>query len=78
MCYSLWYKALTMLPSGSLKAEERSVPPLPGYRPATSWVLYTTSCNTQPSAPEDRRNYRPKNVELMIIFNKPLLLHLVG
>ena len=24
-----------------------------GLRPATSWVHYTTSCNTQSSAPED-------------------------
>ena len=47
-------------------------------RPATSWVHYTTSCNTQSSAPEDGRNYRPKHVELTGIINKPLLLHLVG
>ena len=33
---------------------------------------YTTS------APEDGRNYRPKQVELIEIINKPLLLHLVG
>jgi len=30
------------------------------------------------SAPEDGRNYRPKQVELIEIINKPLLLHLVG
>ena len=24
-----------------------------GHRPATSWVHYTTSCNTQSSIPED-------------------------
>ena len=24
-----------------------------GHRPATSWVHYTTNCNTQSSAPED-------------------------
>ena len=64
MCYSLWYKASTMLPAGS--------------RLATSWVLYTTSGNTQSSAPEDGRNYRPKHVELIGIINKLLLLHLVG
>ena len=29
-------------------------------------------------APEDGRNYRPKQVELIEIINKPLLLHLVG
>jgi hypothetical protein len=54
------------------------VPPLPGYRPATSWVHYTTSCNTQYSAPEDGQNNCPKHVELSGIINKPLLLHLVG
>jgi len=38
--YSLCYNAPTVLPSGSQDA----VPPNPGYRPATSWVHYTTSC----------------------------------
>ena len=52
--------------------------PLPGYRPATSWVHYTTSCNTQSGAPEDGRDQRPKHVELIGTINKPLLLHLVG
>jgi hypothetical protein len=33
---------------------------------------------TQSSAPEDGRNYRPKQGELLEIINKPLLLHLVG
>ena len=33
---------------------------------------------TQSNAPEDGRNYRPKQVELIEIINKPLLLHLVG
>jgi len=47
-------------------------------RPATSWVHYTTSCNTQPSALEDGQNNCPKNVELIGIINKQLLLHLVG
>ena len=32
----------------------------------------------QSSAPEDGRNYRPKQVELIEIINKSLLLHLVG
>jgi hypothetical protein len=41
-------------------------------------VHYTTSCNTQPSAPEDESDHRPKHVELIGIINKPLLLHLVG
>ena len=39
---------------------------------------YTTSCNTQSSAPEDGQNSFPKHVELTGIINKPLLLHLVG
>jgi len=64
VCYSLWYNAPTMLPAG--------------HRPATSWVHYTTSCNTQSSAPADGRNHGPKHVELTGIINKPLLLHLVG
>ena len=50
----------------------------PGRRPATSWVHYTTSCNTQSSAPEDGQNNFPKHVELTGIINKPLLLRLVG
>jgi len=49
-----------------------------GHRPATSWVQYTTTCNTQSSAPEDGQNNCPKHVELTRIINKPLLLHLVG
>ena len=48
------------------------------YLPATSWVHYTRSCNTQSSAPEDGQNNCPKHVELIGIINKPLLLHLVG
>ena len=64
MCYSLWYNALTMLPASG--------------RPATSWVHYTTSCNTQSSAPEYGQNNCPNHVELTGIINKPLLLHLVG
>ena len=39
---------------------------------------YTTSCNTQSSAPEDGRDHRLKHVGLIGIINKPLLLHLVG
>ena len=45
---------------------------------ATSWVHYTTSRNTQSSAPEDGQNNCPKHVELTGIINKPLLLHLVA
>ena len=48
-----------------------------GGLPATSWVHYITSCNTQSSAPEDGRNNRPKHVELIGIINKSLLLHLI-
>ena len=73
MCYDLWYNSPTMS-AGSLGG----IPQLPSYRPATSWVHYTTSCNTQSSAPEDARDHRPKHVELIGIINKPLLLHLVG
>jgi len=49
-----------------------------GGWPATSWVHYITSCNTQSSTPEDGQNNCPKYVELIGIINKPLLLHLVG
>ena len=48
------------------------------HRPATSWVHYTTSCNTQSSTPEVGQNNYPKRVELTVIINNPLLLHLVG
>jgi hypothetical protein len=41
--YSLWYNAPTMLPAGNLDEVEQ-VPPHPGYRPAKSWLHYTTSC----------------------------------
>ena len=64
MCYSLWFNAPTMLPAGG--------------RSVTSWVHYTTSCNTQSNAPEDGRSHRPKHVELIEIINKLLLLRLVG
>ena len=61
---SLWYNAHTMLPAGD--------------RPATSWVHYITSCNTQSGAPEDAQNNCPKHVELTGIINNPLFLHVVG
>ena len=51
---------------------------LAGWWPATSWVHYTTSCNTQSNAPEDGKNNCPKHVELTGIINKTLLLDLVG
>ena len=41
-------------------------------------MQFTTSCNTQSSAPEDGQNNFPKHVELTGIINKPLLLRLVG
>jgi len=41
-------------------------------------VHYTTSCNTQSSAPEDGQNNCPKHAELTGIIIDPLLLHLVG
>jgi len=41
-------------------------------------VHYTTSCNTQSSAPEDGQINCLKYVELTGIIIKPLLLHLVG
>ena len=65
MCYSLWYNAPTMFLAGS-------------YRPALQWVHYTTSCNTQSSAPEDGQYNCPKHVELTGFINKTLLLQLVG
>ena len=46
--------------------------------PTASSVHYITSCKHKSSAPEDGRNYRPKQVELIEIINKPLLLRLVG
>jgi hypothetical protein len=49
-----------------------------GGRPITSWVHYTTSCNTQSRAPEDGQNNCPVNFELTGIINKQLLLLLVG
>ena len=48
------------------------------HRPATLWMHYATSCNAQSSVREDGQNNCPKHVELSGIFNKPLLLHLVG
>ena len=41
-------------------------------------VQFTTSCNTQSSAPEDGQNNFPKHVELTGFINRQLLLHLVG
>ena len=52
--------------------------PLPDYRSVTSWVHYTTSCNTQSSAPEDGWDQSPKYVKLSVIIKKLLFLHLVS
>ena len=41
-------------------------------------MYYTTSCNTQSSAPEYGQNNCPKHVEMTGIINKPFLLNLVG
>ena len=76
MCYSLWYNAPTMLPAGSLEAEELRFQAT--GRHYIGALLPTTSCDTRSSAPDDGRNYRPEHVELIGIINKPLLLHLVG
>ena len=43
----------------------------------TVGALYN-NLQTQSSAPEDGRNYRPKHVELIVIVNKLSLLYLVG
>ena len=74
MCYSLWYNAHTMLPQVVWKRRSSASRQPAGITP----VHYTTSCNTQSSAPEEGRDHRPKHVELIGIINKPLLLHLVG
>ena len=69
MCYMLWYntRTPTMLPAGSLEVEF--------FRFQATGRHYTTSCNTQSSAPEDGQNICPKHVELIGVINKPLLLH---
>jgi hypothetical protein len=65
VCYSLWYNARTMLPAGGRQ-----------HRPCI--IQQAVTHNTQSSAPENRQNNRPKDVELTGIINKSLLLHLVG
>jgi len=55
VCYSLWYKAPTMLPAGSLEAEECH----------TGLLTACEQEQTQSNAPEDGRNHRPKHVELI-------------
>ena len=75
MCYSLWYNAPTMLPAGSLEAEELRFHAT--VRQHCGCII-PQAVNTQSSAPEDGRVHRPKHVELIGIINKPLLLHLFG
>jgi len=57
LCYSLWYNAPTMLPTGCRQYRECIIP----------------QSVTQPSAPENGQNNCPKHVELTGIINKPLL-----
>ena len=63
MCYSLWYSAPTMLPATGRQHRGCIIPQ------AVAHSL---------SAPEDGQNNCPKHVELIVIINKPLLLHIVG
>ena len=64
----------TMLPAGNLDAEFLRIQ-VTGrqHRGCIIPQAVNTVC-----APEDRRNYRQKPVELIGIINKPLLLHLAG
>ena len=47
--------------------------------PVTSWVHYTTSCNTQSSVPEDGQNNCPKHVQLtgIILISRYCCIYLV-
>jgi hypothetical protein len=63
---------------GAVTMRYRSAADRPTMLPATSSLHYTTSYNTQSSAPEDGQNKCLKPVELTGIISKPLLLHLVG
>jgi hypothetical protein len=45
---------------------------------AGCWIKLYYKLQTQPRAPEDGRNHRPKHIELIGIINKLLLLHLFG
>ena len=72
--YSLWYNAPTMLPAGSLEAEELRFQAT--GRDCNGCII--PQAVTQYSAPEDGRNNRRKLVELSGIISKLLLLHLVG
>jgi len=45
-------------------------------RPATTWLQYTTSCNTQSSALEDRQKIARNMSSWLELLIKLLLLHL--
>ena len=75
MFYSLWCNTPTKLRADSLEGEFVRFQATDRQHRG---CIYTTSCNTQYSAPEDGRDQRPKRVELIGIVNKLLLLHLVG
>ena len=62
-----------MLPAGRLDEVE-----LLTSLPACSIVCALCHKQSQSSATEDRRNYRPKHVELIGIINISLLSHLFG
>ena len=74
MFYSLWYNAHTMLPVCSL--DEVNTPFQATGRQHHGCII--PQAVTQSSAPEDGWDQRLKHVELNVIINKPLLLHLFG
>ena len=63
MCYSLWYNAPTMLPVGSLEAEELTFLrfQVTGRQHCRCIIPQAV---TQSSAPEEGQNKCPKHVEL--------------
>ena len=63
MCYILWYNAPTMLPATGRQHRGCIIPQAVTHSVV---VLKIGQCNC------------PKHIELTGIFNKPLLLHLVG
>ena len=66
VCISeLIFKLSVYTDSNAQSLKHKNTHDVAGQRPATSWVHYTTSCNTQSSAPEDGRDNRPKPVELI-------------
>jgi hypothetical protein len=67
-----------MLPASSLEAEGLTVPPLLGYRPATSWVHNTTSCKHSLLLLKMGEIIALNMSSWLRIINKSLSLHLVG